>query len=162
MYLFIKISFFQVLALGMKKLPIYHFFDQVANNTQGLAGKPGDKHYWCFHGNRKILTITTSMKHNQNDIFFCPALIHSNYTCTLGLREHLCNHFPGMYQLWEDLKSRHGPPSLLELKVAANKVPSKLIDCHYRTSEKSLDEAWSFARCLPMPTRKSRCDSFDV
>ncbi|KAJ6549521.1 hypothetical protein DFH09DRAFT_1319998 [Mycena vulgaris] len=43
------------------KNPIYLFYDIVPKNSEGSAGKPGDKHYRCRHGGRKIITITKAM-----------------------------------------------------------------------------------------------------
>lgn len=30
--------------------PIYYFYEEVALNSEGLPGNPGDKHYKCYHG----------------------------------------------------------------------------------------------------------------
>jgi len=35
-------------------------------NSDGQAGDIGDKHYKCYLGNRKILTITRAMKSSLN------------------------------------------------------------------------------------------------
>jgi hypothetical protein len=50
----------------MKQNPIYHFYDVVQLNAAGQAGDPGDKHYKCYLGNRKVLTITCTMKGGLN------------------------------------------------------------------------------------------------
>jgi hypothetical protein len=39
--------------------------------ADGSPGKPGDKHYRCRHGNRKVLTITRAMNHNLNGMSHC-------------------------------------------------------------------------------------------
>jgi hypothetical protein len=41
-----------------KRNPIYLFYEVVTKNAEGLSGKPRDKHYKCYHGNQKVLTIT--------------------------------------------------------------------------------------------------------
>ena len=51
---------------GIKKNPIYLFFESVSGNTGGSAGNPGDKHYRCYHGSHKIITITKGMNSNLN------------------------------------------------------------------------------------------------
>ena len=38
--------------------PIYLFYEIVSKNAAGDTGKPGDKHYKCYHCNWKVLTIT--------------------------------------------------------------------------------------------------------
>jgi hypothetical protein len=45
-----------------KRNPIYHFYEEVPLNAAGLHGAAGDKHYKCFHGARKVLTITKAMR----------------------------------------------------------------------------------------------------
>ncbi|KAF8144480.1 hypothetical protein K438DRAFT_1782764 [Mycena galopus ATCC 62051] len=40
---------------------IYLFYETVPKNENGSIGDPGDKHYKCHHGNRKIITITKGM-----------------------------------------------------------------------------------------------------
>ncbi|KAJ7893875.1 hypothetical protein B0H14DRAFT_3661965 [Mycena olivaceomarginata] len=35
-----------------------------AGNAEGTVGKPGDRHYKCRHGSRKIITITKGMRYN--------------------------------------------------------------------------------------------------
>ncbi|KAG1841278.1 hypothetical protein F4604DRAFT_1939544 [Suillus subluteus] len=84
-----------------KRNPIYHFYDVVQSNAAGQAGDPGDKHYKCYLGNRKVLTITRAMKSSLN-----------------GLIGHLKTHFPPMYRLYLILKSRGTPPTEDELKMA--------------------------------------------
>ncbi|KAJ7239078.1 hypothetical protein C8J57DRAFT_1478487 [Mycena rebaudengoi] len=46
------------------KNPIYLFYEAVNKNAMGTTGKPGDKHYKCRHGNRKIVTVTKAMRYN--------------------------------------------------------------------------------------------------
>ncbi|KAF8813550.1 hypothetical protein BYT27DRAFT_7084412, partial [Phlegmacium glaucopus] len=46
--------------------PIYHFYKEVSLNKEGKPGKVGDKHYKCYHSNRKILTITKAMNYSLN------------------------------------------------------------------------------------------------
>ncbi|KAG2109096.1 hypothetical protein BD769DRAFT_1300481, partial [Suillus cothurnatus] len=70
-------------------------------NSDGQAGDIGDKHYKCYLGNRKILTITRAMKSSLN-----------------GLIGHLKTHFLPMYRLYLLLKSRKTPPTADELRIA--------------------------------------------
>ena len=49
-----------------KQNPIYHFYEEVPLNAAGLHGTAGDKHYKCYHGTRKVLTITKAMRSNLN------------------------------------------------------------------------------------------------
>jgi hypothetical protein len=46
--------------------PIYLFYEEISKNAHGIEGNPGDKHYQCFHGQRKILTITKAMRSSLN------------------------------------------------------------------------------------------------
>jgi hypothetical protein len=34
-------------------------------NQAGNVGEPGDKHYRCYHGNHKIITVTKASKASQ-------------------------------------------------------------------------------------------------
>ena len=58
---------------GGKRNPIYLFYEQVDVNHDGKVGGEGDKHYKCYHGSRKTLTITKQMKTSLNGTFdiFC-------------------------------------------------------------------------------------------
>ncbi|KAF9070800.1 hypothetical protein BDP27DRAFT_1323031, partial [Rhodocollybia butyracea] len=85
--------------------PIYLFFELVDRNEAGDPGTPGDKHYKCFHGKRKTLTITKAMKSSLN-----------------GLIMHLKNHFPPMYRLWEVLHQQKKIPTAEEVNIACGKT----------------------------------------
>ncbi|KAF9063150.1 hypothetical protein BDP27DRAFT_1335608 [Rhodocollybia butyracea] len=85
--------------------PIYLFFELVDRNEAGDPGTPGDKHYKCFHGKRKTLTITKAMKSSLN-----------------GLTMHLKNHFPPMYRLWEVLHQQKKIPTAEEVNIACGKT----------------------------------------
>ncbi|TDL19648.1 hypothetical protein BD410DRAFT_841993 [Rickenella mellea] len=87
-----------------KHNPIYHFYENVPNNAEGKPGQDGDKHYRCYHGSRKIFTITKAMCTSLN-----------------GLIGHLKTTFPLHYRLYKVLKARNGPPTMEELLFAANK-----------------------------------------
>jgi hypothetical protein len=52
-----------------KRNPIYLFYEIVSKNAEGQSGKPGDKHYKCYHGNCKVLTITRAMRSSLNGKF---------------------------------------------------------------------------------------------
>jgi hypothetical protein len=49
---------------AVKKNPIHYFYEQVDYGADGSVGNPGDKHFKCYHGNRKVITLTKSMKYN--------------------------------------------------------------------------------------------------
>lgn len=51
-----------VLLQAGKRNPVYLFFEIVSSNAEKNAGAEGDIHYRCYHGNRKVLTITRAMK----------------------------------------------------------------------------------------------------
>ncbi|KAG1781172.1 hypothetical protein EV702DRAFT_956436, partial [Suillus placidus] len=73
----------------------------VEKNSDGQAGDVGDKHYKCYLGNCKVLTITCAMKSSLN-----------------GLIGHLKTHFPPLYRLYILLKSRGTAPTDDELRIA--------------------------------------------
>ncbi|KAF8518343.1 hypothetical protein JB92DRAFT_2828788 [Gautieria morchelliformis] len=106
---------------GSVRPPIYHFYESVGKNSDGAPGQMGDKHYRCYHGQRKILTVTKKMKGSQN-----------------GLVTYLRTHFPEMHRLYETIKSRpEQRPTSKELQIAANTVPinSKTVQGYLRTLE---------------------------
>ena len=55
---------------------IYLFYESVPLNANKMVGEPGDKHFHCYHGNRKILTITCKMRSSLNGIFLYSILSH--------------------------------------------------------------------------------------
>ncbi|KAG2033414.1 hypothetical protein BDR03DRAFT_872184 [Suillus americanus] len=93
----LKVSSF----LRLKDNPIYYFYELVEMNSNGQAGDVGDKHYKCYLGNHKVLTIMRAMKSSLN-----------------GLIGHLKTHFPPIYQLYLLLKSCGTPPTDDELRIA--------------------------------------------
>ncbi|KAF8808467.1 hypothetical protein BYT27DRAFT_7096739 [Phlegmacium glaucopus] len=46
------------------KNPIYYFYEQVEHGADGSVGETRDKHYKCYHGNRKVFTLKKSGKSN--------------------------------------------------------------------------------------------------
>ena len=46
---------------GIKKNPIYLFFEVVSTNAEGSVGNPGDKHYQCYHDSHKVIMLTMDM-----------------------------------------------------------------------------------------------------
>ncbi|KAJ7917265.1 hypothetical protein B0H13DRAFT_1608453 [Mycena leptocephala] len=90
------------------KNPIYLFYDAVSKNAEGTVGKPGDKHYKCRHGNRKVITITKGMRYNVGK-----------------LTTHLKNDFPIMYRLFLALYTcKDVPPTEAEVNLARGNVPA--------------------------------------
>jgi hypothetical protein len=51
---------------GIKRNPIYHFYEEWDLNNEGNVGNPGDKHYRCYHGNNKIFTVSKAMNYSLN------------------------------------------------------------------------------------------------
>ncbi len=56
---------------SVKRNPVYLFYEVVSQNTSNMVGDPGDKYYKCYHGNRKVLTITRAMKSSLNGMYTC-------------------------------------------------------------------------------------------
>jgi len=110
--------------------PIYIFYENININTGGRAGQPDDKHYKCYHGNHKILTITQAMKSSLNGNLLCFSMsfkMKLTLNC-VGLIGHLKNHFPPMYHLYLILKDRSEPPTEEEKAITSIKQmldPSK-------------------------------------
>ena len=67
--------------------PIYLFYELVPQNGSGQIGDPGDKHYRCCHGNRKILMVTKLMKSNLNGLCTIFASMRSHYS-PMFIRAH--------------------------------------------------------------------------
>lgn len=88
--------------------PIYYFYEKVEHDAKGSVGNVGDKHYKCFHGNQKVLTITKAMKSSLN-----------------GLIGNLKSSSPTMFRLYMILKSRHpeGNVTQAEIDIASGKRP---------------------------------------
>ncbi|KAG6808577.1 hypothetical protein H0H92_003665 [Tricholoma furcatifolium] len=55
--------------VNAKRNPIYHFFEAVNCGADGHRGDPRDRHYKCYHGNQKIVTVKASMKSNLSGLF---------------------------------------------------------------------------------------------
>ena len=66
-----------------KRNPIYLFYEIVSKNAEGQVGKPCDKHYKCYHGNRKVLTITRAMRSSLNGKFI------SIFSASVANLEHI-------------------------------------------------------------------------
>ena len=103
-----------------KRNPIYLFYESVSKNAAGLPGNPGDKHYKCFHGNCKILTIMRAMRSsfNGNSDPCLPSTCQGT-KLQPGLTGHLKTHFPAMYRLFLLLKDRNEPPTDEEKAIAS-------------------------------------------
>ncbi|KAG6823237.1 hypothetical protein H0H92_010903, partial [Tricholoma furcatifolium] len=104
-----------------KRNPIYHFYEEVSIGSNGTAGAPGDKHYRCYHGARKTLTVTKAMNHSLN-----------------GLIGHLKNHFKPMHQLFLVMKDCNRELTSDEILFAQAKKPfdSSVQAGYLRTLEK--------------------------
>jgi hypothetical protein len=53
---------------SVKQNPVYLFYEVVNQNVSGMPDDPGNKHYKCYHGNCKVLTITHVMKSSLNSM----------------------------------------------------------------------------------------------
>jgi hypothetical protein len=89
--------------------PIYPFYEELSQNTNGNEGNTNNKFYKCHHGQCKILTITKAMQSIK-----LPAI---------GLIGHIKAHFPTMYRLYLVLKGRTEPPTNDEIAIASGKKP---------------------------------------
>ena len=107
---------------GGKQNPIYLFYEQVDVNQDREVGEEGDKHYKCYHGSRKTLTITKNMKFSLNGMFkFVIYISVDHLTRCQGLIGHLKTLFPHMYQLYLVLKGHNMPPTPDEILYASGK-----------------------------------------
>ncbi|KAF8805090.1 hypothetical protein BYT27DRAFT_7298997 [Phlegmacium glaucopus] len=95
---------------AVKKNPIHYFYEQVDCGANGVVGNPGDKHFKCYHGNHKVLTLTKSMKYNLTTLV-----------------THLKQNFPLMFKLFSVLKDRSSDQQATaeELDIASGK---KILD----------------------------------
>jgi hypothetical protein len=92
----------------------------ISKNAEGQDGAVDDVHYRCYHGNRKVLTITKAMKGSLNGAL-CLVYLYSINHSILGLTGHLKNHFLPMYRLFTVLKNRKEPPTEEEILIASGK-----------------------------------------
>ncbi|KAH8977160.1 hypothetical protein EDB86DRAFT_3093001 [Lactarius hatsudake] len=88
---------------GVKRNLIYLFYEATDLGADGSLGRPGDKHFRCCHGNKKVLTITKAMNHNLN-----------------GLVGHLRTHFKLLFSLYMVLKDRETLPTEDEKAFASS------------------------------------------
>ncbi|KAJ7876647.1 hypothetical protein B0H13DRAFT_2347527 [Mycena leptocephala] len=86
---------------GRTRNLIYLFYESVDKGADGSPGAPGDKHFKCYHGSRKVLTITRAMKSSLN-----------------GLQTHLRTKFPIMNRLYEAMSRHQTPPTQQEIDLA--------------------------------------------
>ena len=134
-----------------KRNPIYHFYESVSMNSHGEVGNPGDRHYKCHHGTRKVITVTHAMKYsvNGNNLSFFVQM--SSQTSIAGLVGHLKTHFQAMYRLYVILKDRTEPPTPDDLGIASG---TKVLDAEVANAYLGRVEAAS-ANLLSMFARQS-------
>ncbi|KAG1731487.1 uncharacterized protein EDB91DRAFT_1035604, partial [Suillus paluster] len=109
-------------------------------NAHGVKGNIGDKHYKCYHGQCKILTITKAMRSSLN----------------AGLIGHIKMHFLAMYQLYLYLKNHDEPPTEDEVAIASGqKILDSTLAVEYllklRKALSSIEAEWdqdTFERLL--------------
>jgi len=93
--------------------------------NDGKVGNPGDRHYKCYHGNRKVLTITKAMKSNLNGEFkFSGLMPHLSYYFLQGLIGNLKSCSPPMHSFYTLLKERpvDDPITQEEISIASGKT----------------------------------------
>ncbi|KAF9543146.1 hypothetical protein CPC08DRAFT_770290 [Agrocybe pediades] len=93
----------------VKKNPIHFFFAQVEHGADGRVGNPGDKHFKCYHGNQKIITLTKSMKYNLTTLI-----------------NHLKANFPLMFKLFTILKARSSSEAITQEEIDVARGKKKL------------------------------------
>ena len=138
-----------------KQNPIYHFYESVSTNAQGQVGNIGDKHYKCFHGNHKVITVTRAIKYSLNgkrSLLLCANIVTQASSILVGLVGHLKTHFPAMYRLYLVLKDRTNPPTDEDLAIASRK---KILDAETANSYLGQVEAAS-ANLLSMFAKQSQ------
>ncbi|CAA7257320.1 unnamed protein product [Cyclocybe aegerita] len=84
-----------------KRNNIYLFYEEVTTAADGTTVE-GNRYYCCYHGSRKVFTITPAMKHSVKN------MIH-----------HLEAHFPQMHKLWAHLERRRELPTEIEIKIVS-------------------------------------------
>jgi hypothetical protein len=99
--------------------PIYYFYKQVTQNADGGAGNAGDKHYQCYHGSKKIITITKSMKSNLTScvILSCFNKYFVSLILYLALKSNLTTCAPLMYRLFTLLSERSKSESITQEEI---------------------------------------------
>lgn len=101
---------------------IYLFFEQVDSDPAYTGpALPSNRHFKCWHGACKVLTVLASMKYNVQGTFpqypVCMILNH----CSALIRL-LKSDIPQMYHLYELLNDWGMPPSVNELAMAKGKA----------------------------------------
>ncbi|SJK99091.1 uncharacterized protein ARMOST_02377 [Armillaria ostoyae] len=95
-----------------KHNPIYYFYEEVLLNAEGKPGNKGDKHFKCYHGNRKVLTITKAMKGSLNGLVghlkTCSAPMYRMFS---ALRAHL-DKSPNAAILQDEIEIANGSKKL--------------------------------------------------
>ncbi len=76
------------------------------SNSDGKPGNPGDKHFKCYHGNRKVLTITPMMKGSLNGKAILLSLTLHQTHSPPGLIGHLKTCSAPMYRMFLALRAR--------------------------------------------------------
>lgn len=106
---------------GRKTNPIYLFFEEVdAPQSTSKDADSRDKHYKCYHGARKIITLKHSSRGNLSSEF-TPDLVLNvvpHGRLTKALHNHIKTTFPLHYKLFELLRDRDSPPTQEEISYA--------------------------------------------
>jgi hypothetical protein len=142
---------------AVKRNPIYIFYEAVPMNSQGQAGNPGDKHYKCYHGNRKVITVTRAMKYSLNGKQ--PLLLFTDVVSQksiVGLVGHLKTHFPAQYRLYLILKDRTDPPTDEDLAIASGE---KVLDAEAANAYLRRVEVAASANLLSMFAKQTQVNA---
>jgi len=107
---------------GVKRNPIYYFYEVWDVNNEGNVGQLGDKHYRCYHGTRKIFTISKAMNHSLHSKFFLYVESFVSWLPLSGLIGHIRTHFKPMHNLYLVMKQRDTPTND-EILMASGKKP---------------------------------------
>lgn len=109
----------------LRRNPIYHFYEMVKLGNNGKVGNPGDRHYKCYHRNRKVLMIMRAMKSNLNGEFkFFRWIMHLSYYLLQGLIGNLKSCLLPMHSFYTLLKERpvDDPITQEEISIASGKT----------------------------------------
>ena len=82
-----------IIQADVKHNPIYYIYEDWGVNNEGNVGNPGDKHYRCCHGKRKIFTISKAMNYSLHSATGT-CHMHPFLTCPILLMVEIENNHP--------------------------------------------------------------------
>ena len=105
---FIQLKNSLIVQAGIKRNPIYHFYEEWDSNNEGNPGNLGDKHYRCYHGKRKIFTVSKAMNYSlHSEYIYFLSIIYAKLLP--GLVGHIRSQFKPMHDLFLVMKTRDIP-----------------------------------------------------